>query len=235
MICQEVLPLLHPYSDGELDLVRQLQIEQHLDECAECAEQEKRLRSLRTAISSSSLYYRAPSSLRTQVQFAIPSVTRGRRQSSMQLAAIAAGFLLLVGMSATIGTLFFGTGRSADDRLVDWILADHIRSVQVDHLTDVVSSDRHTVKPWFQGKLNFAPTVPDLSEHGFVLSGGRLDYLADHPAAALVYYRRLHAINVFIWLAINDKESCAQTSPTRISHAVLAAIRDDLLGNLGSQ
>lgn len=210
MNCQDVLPLLHPYCDGELDLVRHLQIEQHLAECASCAEQERHLRSLRTALASPSLYHRAPDSLRERLQAtavttpAPVDVRRGR--SALRRATMVASVLLLMGTSATISGLFFGAGPSADERLVASVVADHIRSIQVDHLTDVVSSDRHTVKPWFQGKLDFAPNVPDLSEHGYTLSGGRLDYLIDRPVPALVYYRRLHAINVFIRPAANEED-----------------------------
>lgn len=209
MNCQDVLSLLHPYCDGELDLVRHLQIEQHLAECASCAEQEQHLQSLRTALASPSLYHRAPDSLRALLQSTAttPAQTNARRgRSARQRATMAASVLLLIGTSATISGLYFGAGPSADDRLVASVVGDHIRSIQVDHLTDVVSSDRHTVKPWFQGKLDFAPNVPDLSVHGYTLSGGRLDYLIDRPVPALVYYRRLHAINVFIRPAANTDD-----------------------------
>jgi anti-sigma factor RsiW len=206
MKCRDVQLLLHPYSDGELDLVRHIEIDEHLAGCTECFDQVKNLQSLRAAVSSASLYHRAPAALRTRVQFAAPPVTRGRRRSSVQLAAIAAGVLFLIGASATIGMLLSRAGKSADDRVAELVVASHVRSLQVDHLTDVASSDRHTVKPWFRGKLDFSPQVPDLTPQGYALSGGRLDYLSDRPVAALVYHRRLHAINLFTWPAGDNDE-----------------------------
>ncbi len=206
MKCRDVQHLLHPYSDGELDLVRHVEIEKHLAECSECSDRVKHLESLRAAISSASLYHRAPDSLRARVQLATPSVTRGRRRSSMQFAALAAGVLFLIGVSATVITILSRTGTSSDDRFAERVVVSHVRSLQVDHLTDVVSSDQHTVKPWFRGKLDFSPQVPDLTAKGYSLSGGRLDYLTDRPVAALVYHRRLHAINLFIWPAADNDE-----------------------------
>jgi anti-sigma factor RsiW len=199
MNCQELRQLLQPYSDGELDLVRHIQIEQHVAECATCAEQEKHLRSLRSAIASPSLYYNAPASLRQKLQLTLPAEPIKRRRFPTPRAMITAGsFLFLIGTTATLSMFLSSPRTSADDQLIAWVVADHIRSVQVDHLTDVLSTDRHTVKPWFQGKLDFAPQVPDLTPQGFNLAGGRLDYLVDRPAAALIYFRRRHAINVFI-------------------------------------
>jgi anti-sigma factor RsiW len=210
MKCSEVQSLLQPYSDRELDLVRQLQIEEHLTGCDACAQQETRLRALRAAVSSPSLYYRAPDTLRSRIQLATRPIQRGWRRPSLQLAAIAATILFLIGTAATLGILSSRAGASADDRVAQWVVAAHIRSLQADHLMDVASTDQHTVKPWFRGKVDFSPEVPDLSAQGFELSGGRLDYLADHPVAALVYRHRLHAINLFIWPADNDEDKAVR-------------------------
>jgi anti-sigma factor RsiW len=102
--------------------------------------------------------------------------------------------------------------------LAEWIAADHIRSLQVEHLMDVASSDRHTVKPWFKGKVDFSPQTPDLSAEGFELTGGRLDYLQDRPVAALVYARRKHTINLFTWPAASDIAKDARSIARRGFH-----------------
>ena len=226
MNCTDVRRLLGPYADRELDLLQRVNIEEHLKGCAACAEQEENLRSLRTAVSTPSLYHRAPDGLRAKIKAGIAATAgdergpvvaringdqaRSNRTWSSRFAAIAAGILLLAGTSATVGVIASRSRFSANEQLADWVVADHVRSLQVEHLTDVASSDHHTVKPWFRGKLDFSPQAPDLAAKGFQLTGGRLDYLFDRPVAALVYARRLHTINVFTWPAGSDGEKAAQ-------------------------
>jgi anti-sigma factor RsiW len=218
--CRDVQNLLHPFVDGELDLVRHLQIEHHLADCGECAEREHGMRQLREALAAPRLRYRAPDALRSKLESALARQSdsapappaRPWKRKTAALVAAAAGAVLLVAASLTAGLLL--SRPSTEERLIEQVVAGHVRSLQVAHATDVASSDRHTVKPWFLGKVDFSPQVPDLSPHGYVLTGGRLDYLIDHPVAALVYRRRDHLINVFTW-AVAD---AADERPVRSLH-----------------
>lgn len=214
MDCRDVQALLHPYADGELDLVRHLQVEHHLAECEGCAERARGLRRLREAVAAAPLYHRAPGGLREKVRAALTPAEpaakpRRRRWRAAPLAATAAGVLLMAAVALTGGALV--SRGAATDRLAEEVVAGHVRSLQVAHLTDVASSDRHAVKPWFLGKLDFSPPVPDLTPRGFRLAGGRLDYLADRPVAALVYLRRDHAVNVFAWPAADGGEGAVRS------------------------
>src|SRR5437879_3165325 len=214
MICRDVQELIHGYVDGELDLVRNLEMERHLHECAACAGLEGRLRALGSAMSGS-LYFHPPAGM------------EGRVRAGLRAAAQPAGRAPLfgirwqwIGVAAAVVVIVAGTWqvsltnrRSGDaEILAREATASHVRSLMASHLMDVPSSDRHTVKPWFNGKLDFSPAVNDFADRGFALVGGRLDYLDNRSVAALVYQRRKHVINLFAWPTPREPDSGVQQS-----------------------
>ncbi len=200
MNCQEAQSLINGYVDGELDLVRNLDIDAHLEKCVLCSQVYKNHRVLRDGIKSGTLYFTAPPDLQRKVQLSVRKAARAEGRPRflpkgwLRIAAPAAAAAIMV--LALVPLL---RGPSADDLLTREVLSSHVRSLLADHLTDVSSSDQHTVKPWFNGKMDFSPPVKDLAEQGFPLIGGRLDYIGNRPVAALVYQRRKHFINLFVW------------------------------------
>jgi anti-sigma factor RsiW len=191
--------------DDELDLVRTLHVEQHLRDCPACARAYAHQQALRSALRSGSLYFAPPEPLQQRVRAAVRRAshvdTRTWGWSWRWLSLGAALACVAIVLWSVLPIL---SDSSARDHLLQELVAGHVRSLMVDHLTDVPSSDSHTVKPWFEGKLDFSPQVPDLTAQGFRLVGGRLEYLANRPVAALVYQRRQHLINLFIWPATPD-------------------------------
>ena len=131
-----------------------------------------------------------------------------RRAMPWRPLALAASFLLAIVLSS--GTTWYVTASGRQDQLAQELVASHVRSLQADHLFDVASSDQHTVKPWFDGKLDLSPPVADLAAQGFPLVGGRLDYLDKRPVAALVYRHKQHVINLFVW---TQKAAAVAPSP----------------------
>jgi len=198
--CTEAQTLIEGYVDGELDLVRNLEIERHLGDCATCTSLHRDALELHSRIRQEVPYFRASPDLQQRVK----AVTRVKQMETKRAwvpvwtwsGAIAAVVLLTI---ITVGLVRRAADSSRDQMITQEIVADHVRSLMANHLTDVTSTDQHTVKPWFHGKLDFAPPVDDFAAEGFPLIGGRLDYLSGRPVAALVYQRRQHPINLFVW------------------------------------
>jgi len=200
--CQQTHELINGYVDGELDLVKSIEIEQHLADCPSCSQAHKNVRSLSAVVRKDAVRFQPPVDFEKRLRSALRHEDQSERKPALLhwpwlLAATLCGVILIVGLS--LAGVF--TRQSADDLLAQEVVSSHVRSLMADHLTDVPSTDQHTVKPWFDGKLDFSPTVKDLSQQGFVLTGGRLDYIGNRPVAALVYQRRQHPINLFVWPA----------------------------------
>jgi anti-sigma factor RsiW len=195
MNCDKAASLLGAYHDGELtDIVHVLELESHLEDCADCAARLEALRSLGQSLREKAAYHKAPTTLKRKIDSAVRIRARERQPRSWQRSAFGLGGGLALAAALMLVVLLPRT----DDRLGSELVANHVRSLQASHLFDIASSSRHTVKPWFQGKVDFSPAVPDLAAAGFPLVGGRLDYLDGKPCVALVYKRFKHVINVFV-------------------------------------
>jgi anti-sigma factor RsiW len=217
--CADKTLLIHAYLDGELDLVRSLDLEEHLKTCHGCEQELRSQQTLRDGLRTSGLYHAAPAGLEAPIRASltgsegvrtidrslaereVPSrsvqVRRGHRirEWLALAAAILTAVVLTLRYFPDIG------GRRQSELLAQEIVASHVRSLQPGHLLDIESTDQHTVKPWFNGRIDFSPPVRDLTEPGFPLIGGRLDYLDQRNVATLVYQRRKHIISVFVWPA----------------------------------
>jgi anti-sigma factor (TIGR02949 family) len=205
--CDLTQCVLHGYVDGELDAARAADFERHLLSCPECVAALEAQEALRASIQRAGLYERAPTTLRQKVDTELGGSRRrtpvtidsASHASSWRWLALAAGFVLA---ATLVWKLIPGPhGDSSEATYASAIVDAHLRSLQPGHLEDVISTDQHTVKPWFDGKIDFAPPVRDFASDGFPLLGGRLDVVHGRTVAVLVYGRRKHVINVFIWPA----------------------------------
>ncbi len=225
MNCEEAKNLVDGYLDGELDPITNQRIEQHLRQCADCEQAFQTHGSLLGAVGNATPYYKAPAGLRERIQSSLRKESgeapirnvdlQGEQRTHTVFSGTPWSWLALAAaivFAAMIASnLVPRSGSGGDQFLASQLIASHARSLMANHLMDVASSDQHTVKPWLDAKLDFAPPVNDLSAEGFPLIGGRLDYLDNRPVAALVYQRRQHFINLFIWPTTRGATTGAKT------------------------
>jgi anti-sigma factor (TIGR02949 family) len=211
LTCESLQNALHSYVDGELDPDHHLEIARHLQECSACSLAVNKHQALRKALQDASLYHRAPVDLRERIRSSLPQarksrpVFRARAWRSVALAASLAFITLLAWSVVRLRSL-----PSHEDLLAQGVVSSHVRSLMPGHLMDVTSSDQHTVKPWFAGQVDFSFVVKNPADEGYPLAGGRLDYVDNRKVAALVYKRRQHVINVFIWSDTTDTDESTQ-------------------------
>jgi anti-sigma factor RsiW len=206
MTCDEAEILLHALIDGELDAGHAREVEDHVAGCPHCAALLQDYREMGKAFAGADLRYTAPPQLRRRIEAALPQTRAPSRR------AVLRGFAMGSAVSAIAATGLVAIVLRNDDaqRIESEVVSAHLRSLQAGHLTDVISTDQHTVKPWFNGKLDVAPPVVDLTAQGFTLIGGRLDYVDTRPIGAIVYRRHQHVINLFVAQTASTERKAAR-------------------------
>jgi len=198
MTCDSARELLQPLFDQELDITQKLDIEAHVRSCIGCAEYLHQLTELRQTVRDKAPYYGAPEDLSRRVKNAVRASAKAEARPKLSW-IWGAATALACAAAILWGAIIVRSGAGQPDLLAQEVVGGHVRSLMANHLLDVPSTDQHTVKPWFNGRLEFSPQVKDLTEEGFRLTGGRLDYLNGRAVAALIFQRRQHVINLFVW------------------------------------
>ncbi|MBV9883881.1 MAG: anti-sigma factor [Sphingomonadaceae bacterium] len=195
--CESARLLLHGLLDGELDAANAARAEDHLAACPGCGVAFAEMKALRGRIGAARLLETAPPGLRARIEQSLAAGARrpllGRLRSAWPIWSLGGSAAALIASLALLLMVPRGPDLPAE------LVASHVRSLQAAHLVDVATSDQHQVKPWFAGRVDFSPPVIDTSAAGFTLAGGRLDYVGGRAVAAIVYRRRLHVINLFVW------------------------------------
>ena len=207
MNCQQAKPLIGPYADGELEATGIPELEKHIHDCSACTLAWRNLQSLKKTLKQDSLYFTAPAELRQRIKSELPSPKRAapRRPAwnwNWLTTAMSGAFAVCLALLLVVTQ----ARPSAEQQLGREVVSSHVRSLMGSHLMDVESTDQHTVKPWFNGKLDFSPPVRDLAAQGVPLVGGRLDYVSGRSVAALVFQRHKHVINLYVW-PTNERDS----------------------------
>jgi len=199
--CELSRTAVHGYLDGELDAVRAAEFERHIEECAECRSVLEQMESLRSQLRQNDLYEHAPLRLEERIrkQLSLGSAVRAEPAMWWHRWLVAPAFAVAAVVAVFWLALWLVQPHTRSAEITAELIDAHVRSLQPGHLTDVISTDQHTVKPWFDGKVDFIPPVADYSDKGFTLTGGRLDVVDDHNVAVLVYARGKHVVNLFVW------------------------------------
>lgn len=217
MNCEECHDYIDAYFDNELDVATTILVQQHLRDCFKCQELLESRRAVGALLGSPEIRFEVPGALLGKIQSTVPALRLDAKPASITKFPIP-WFSVPLALAATIAVMFGLIllnreaifHRAHGDVLAQDVISSHVRSLLATHLLDVPSTDQHTVKPWFNGKLKFSPPVHDFADRGFRLIGGRLDYLNGQEVAALVYQRFRHVINLFVWPSESDHNTAAE-------------------------
>src|SRR4051794_19056462 len=213
MTCDEARILLHALLDNELDAGHAREVEAHIASCPACAAELSAQRDMQRVLADADLRYTAPASLRARIEASLPQPQPQPQRQQPSRRSVLRGFAMGSAVSALAASGVVALVLRQDDqqRILSEVVSAHLRSLQAGHLIDVVSTDQHTVKPWFNGKLDVAPPVIDLTAQGFTLVGGRLYYIDARAIGAVVYKRRQHVVNLFVSQTSNAEYRAPKT------------------------
>jgi mycothiol system anti-sigma-R factor len=205
MNCDEARQWLNAYVDGELDLSRHLEVAAHVESCASCKKEAEQLTNFKSFVRSNMPVYQAPSELRSKIRATLRKESKTRFEWFFAYGRQVAYAAALIAIGCALSWTWFAVAPRKDNQLVFDAISNHARSLMLAHLVDCASADEHTVRPWFSGKLDYSPPVPDLAQAGYALKGARIDMLDGRPVAAIVYEHGKHVINLFVWPAGDRK------------------------------